>query len=295
MLKNEAMVPTNDYVFKRIFGKVGNEEITRGLISAVIGEEVKSVELNESTILEKDLIDDKIGILDVRARLDNGTICNVEMQVVQSKDIEKGLMFYWSKLYSSEIKEGEDYNKLKKTIVILIADFELESIKEIEKYHTRWQIREEEYTKSILTDVLEISIISLEKLIKQLKEKDIDKKDKLILWSLFIKNPERIGEKEMVENSDIKKAKEELDKIKEDEREQYLAELRLKHIRDSHAIEAYGYDKGREEKQEEVILNMYKEKIDIETIARVVNLEKEEVETIIEKNNKIFVSKKEGK
>ena len=55
---------------------------------------MKSVELNESTILEKDLIDDKIGILDVKARLDNGTICNVEMQVVQSKDIEKRLMFY---------------------------------------------------------------------------------------------------------------------------------------------------------------------------------------------------------
>ena len=28
----EVMVPTNDYVFKRIFGHVGNEEIKKGLI-----------------------------------------------------------------------------------------------------------------------------------------------------------------------------------------------------------------------------------------------------------------------
>ena len=110
-----------------------------------------------------------------------------------------------------------------------------------------------------------------------------------MLWSLFIKNPEKIGVREMGENSDIKKAKEELEKIKQDEREQYLAELRLKHIRDSHAIEEYGYDKGlkegeekgKRENQKEVILNMYKEKITIEIIARIVHLSEEEVKKII--------------
>ncbi|MCI8392504.1 MAG: hypothetical protein HFJ23_01180, partial [Clostridia bacterium] len=48
MVKDEAMLPTNDYVFKRIFGRVGNEEITKGLISAIIKREVKKVELDES-------------------------------------------------------------------------------------------------------------------------------------------------------------------------------------------------------------------------------------------------------
>ena len=61
MEKDEAMLPTNDYVFKRIFGRVGNEEITKGLISAIIKREVKKVELDESPILEKDLRDDKVG------------------------------------------------------------------------------------------------------------------------------------------------------------------------------------------------------------------------------------------
>ena len=61
MEEDKAMLPTNDYVFQRIFGKVGNEEITKGLISAIIKREVKKVELDESPILEKDLRDDKVG------------------------------------------------------------------------------------------------------------------------------------------------------------------------------------------------------------------------------------------
>ena len=286
MAENGVMNPTNDYIFKRIFGKEGNEEITKGLISAIIGKEIKKIELNESRILEKDLRDDKVGILDVRARLDDETIVNIEMQIVQNSNIEKRILFYWGKLYYSQIREGENYNKLNKTIVILIADFELDNLKGIEKYHTKWQIREEEYSKKILTDVLEIDIIELEKLTKQLRNNEIDKKDKAMLWSLFIKNPERMGEKEMSENEDIKRAKEELEKIQADEREQELADLRMKHIRDIQSVEEYGYLKGKEENQKQVILNMYKKNMSIEDICDIAELSKEEVERIIKENRK---------
>ena len=41
-------------------------------------------------------------------------------------------------------------------------------------------------------------------------------------------------------------AKEELDKIRQDEHDRRVAELRDKYIRDQKAIEGYGYDKGLE-------------------------------------------------
>ena len=53
----------------------------------------------------------------------------------------------------------------------------------------------------------------------------------------------------MSENEDIKRAKEELEKIQADEREQELADLRMKHIRDTQAVEEYGYLKGKAERQ----------------------------------------------
>lgn len=42
----------NDYTFKRIFGYVGNEEITKGLISAIIDDiEITNIELDLREII----------------------------------------------------------------------------------------------------------------------------------------------------------------------------------------------------------------------------------------------------
>ena len=99
---------------------------------------MQTVKLNETPILEKDLHDDKVGILDLKVRLDEKVVCNVEMQVIKYANIEKRILYYWSKLYSGEIHEGQDYNKLNKTILILIAEFELDNLKDIPKSHTKW-------------------------------------------------------------------------------------------------------------------------------------------------------------
>ena len=192
-----------------------------------------------------------MGILDIKARLDNNIVCNVEMQVVKYNNIEKRIMYYWSKLYAGEIHEGDNYNNLNKTIAILIADFELDITKDIPKIHTKWEIREEEYSKIVLTNVLEIHIIEMPKLVQAMVNKKVDNKDKLILWTMFMLSPEELGDEIMEDNEDIKKAKEELEKINQDAREKELARLRMKHIMDTKAIQDYGYEEGKKRGFEE--------------------------------------------
>ena len=87
--------------------------------------------MDNNTILEKDLFDDKVGILDIKAKINSCINCDIEMQVVDKNDIERRLLFYWSRLFSKSIKAGKDYSKLEKTIAILITDYELESLKKI--------------------------------------------------------------------------------------------------------------------------------------------------------------------
>ena len=306
------MVPTNDYVFKRLFGHVGNEKITAGLISSIIKEKIETIKINENPITQKDMKDDKVGILDLKAKLNNEIICNVEMQVVQQKDIDRRIMFYWSKTYIEEIKEKQKYSVLPKTIVILIANFELYNLKEIPKFHTKWQIREEEYRKIILTDTLEVHIIELPKLINQLSknsrndknsssflenvgDEDMNEKgneEKLKLWLKFLLNPDSISEEDLIKNEDIRLAKEELEKIKLDEHERYMAELRMKHIRDSQAIEDYGFDRGLEQgleqglqrgsknKQIEITKKLLAISMPIEQIIEITGLTEEEIKNI---------------
>ena len=185
----DLLDPKNDYVFKRIFGYTGNEEITKGLLESIIPDKIDKIELDSNPITEKDLLDDKVGILDIKAKLNDGNVnCDIEMQVVDQKEIEKRILFYWSKMYIQTIKAGNDYENLKRCIVILISDYDLEKLKTIPEFVTKWKITEEKYPKIVLTNVLELYIISLEKA----KNSSIRQKGDLYKWLKFINNPKEV-------------------------------------------------------------------------------------------------------
>ena len=192
-------------------------------------------------------------------------------------------------MYTQTIKEGNKYNDLKKSICVLIADFELDGLKEIKKYITKWNIMEEEYKSVILTDVLELVIIELPKYMKYAKK---EKRENLNLWLDFFKNPEVIimvnenDEKNIKETKEaIKKAQENLEKISKNEHERYLAELREKYIRDQVAVQEYGYIKGKEEGKEEGRIELIRTMIDngvpISQIADMLKLKVSEIEEML--------------
>ena len=293
-----------DYVFKRIFGREGNEQITKNFLSCILGEKVLDIELEKNPILEKDLMDDKVGILDIKAEINKNTNVDIEMQIIDKKNSAKRILFYCSKLFIKSLKSGKDYNSLKKTISILIADYELDELKEVRKYITKWNIREEDCSKIILTDAMEIYIIEIEKFKKYQGTKRYKELDS---WIKFIENPEVID----MSNKEIVMAKKVLDEISQDEHERYLAEMREKYILDQNATEAAGYDKGLKEgikqgieeghKQgieegikeghkkgvkegkKEIAKKMLEEKLNIELIEKVTNISKEDLKKMQEK------------
>lgn len=274
----ELLNPKIDYVFKRVFGHTGSEDFTAEFISLILNEKIETINLDCNTFLEKNMADDKIGVLDIKVKYGDGVTCDVEMQVINTHNIYERLLFYWSKLYIQNIKSGSDYNVLKKCVVILIADFELDNLCDIPDYITRWKIMNEQYGKRILTDLLEFCIIELPKTNK------FKTNNKLDDWVRFIKEPEVVDMSDENKNESIKKAKKVLQEISNDEQERYLAELREKYILDQNSIRAYGKEEGRSEGIKEgietVAKEMLKQGTDIEYIAKVTKLSKEEIERL---------------
>ncbi len=140
--------------------------------------------------------------------------------------------------------------------------------------------------------MLELHIIELPKLIKALDNEQIDKNDKLKIWAKFLLYPEKVGEEDMKENEDIKEAKNELNKIQQDERERELARLRMKHIMDEKAIKQYANEVGKEEgrregikegerkKQLEIAKELLNLNINISDIIKATGLSKEEIDNL---------------
>ena len=270
--------PTIDYVFKRIFGYAGNEMITAGLLSAILEQPVYDVNLDSNPILEKDLIDDKLGILDIKANIGDHTVCDIEMQVVDKNNLLERLLFYWSRLYEKNAKSGQNYIELKKTIVIMFADFELKDFSKIEKYITQWNIKEKDYSNCILTDLFQLYIIEMPKFTKYSTNTVLD------TWVKFIKNPEVINMEDEKNNDSLKAAKKVLEDISKDEHEIYLAELREKFIMDQKAIAAKGFEDGVQAGIEQIITNMLKQNVSLEDISKFTNLDIEKIKSIINKN-----------
>ena len=194
------------------------------------------------------MIDDKMGIMDIKAVFNEFEQVDIEMQVVEQADIARRILFYLSKMYAKQIKAGTDYALAKRTIAILITDYAIKEIKEVPKYATKWNFREEDYPKIVLTDAMEICIIELAKLSKYAKKTN---NKNLELWLEFIKNP---GVKIVMNKNDneslketkeaIQAAKEHYEELKKDKHEMELAELREKYIMDQKSISKAGYDRG---------------------------------------------------
>ncbi len=291
MLENKKLLkPKIDVVFHSLF-RVGNENITKAIISAVTKEKIDKIDLNNDRHIIGKYPEEKLGILDLRATLDNGTICNVEIQLADNKDTAERFLYYWSRIYSSQLIKGDDYAKINKVIGIIIIDYEFYRTREIENLSTKWKIREVSTRKEIeLTDVFELYIIELPKA-KRILEKDTN--NKLAQWMLFLNDPnEKEVSKIMSENKEIKEAMNELEEMSKDEELRRVAELREKAIRDEknglrHAREdglkegiEKGIQKGIEKTNKEVAKKMKLENISIETICNITGLTKEEIKKL---------------
>ena len=79
---------TNDYVFKRVFGKKGNENILKDLLEAILDIKIEKVEVQNPEI-PKEAIEDKLSVLDIKAELNKNTIVDIEMQHVSRMKFDK--------------------------------------------------------------------------------------------------------------------------------------------------------------------------------------------------------------
>lgn len=266
----KMLSPKLDIVFQALFGDVGSEKITGRFLRSILKQEVSEVDLSQNIVLRREQEDDKLGILDIIAKINEKEYCNIEMQLVDTGEIRERILYYWSKIYARQLKKGQKYRELEKTIVILIANFEIKGLEDL-KYHTEWKIMDKETQKVILTDKFELRIIELPKIKEEEQEELID-------WLLFLENPqsERVKTK-MEENEELKEAVEKLQGMSEDDYMQRIADLREKAILDYNSGMDTALRKGIKKGKLETAKKMLEKGMDIDTIIEVTGLSKEEI------------------
>ena len=176
---------TNDYAFKRLLGSEENKPLLQDLLECILDlscEDVSDLELMDKE-LSKEELSDKTGILDVKLKLTNGTVIDIEIQASWNVSFVKRTLFYWAKMYTADFKAGESYDSLHKCIAInIIADgFRLN-----DAVHSEY-VLQETVAHTMLTDVLEIHFLDLQaaKRVKDEEAQDSNR-SRLINWLKFI-------------------------------------------------------------------------------------------------------------
>ena len=294
--KKKRLELTNDYVFKKIFAKPENNVELKELLEAILNIKIDKVEVKNPEI-SKNYEDEKLGVLDIRAYVNDDTIVDIEMQVANVYTIVNRNITYSSRLIAEQLQVRDDYTVLKKFISINILGknlFKRNSYHNIA--HLKFEKTEQEkyvdmgYKKEQeeLTDKIEVHYIELQKFLK----KNPGISSKLEQWLWLISWEEEKLQMASKENQNIKKVVDDLDEMSADENERLEAYKRKLAVWDYNVSiadatergKAEGLEEGRKEGSEksklEIAKNLKQKGMDIDTIAEVTGVSKEEIEKL---------------
>jgi len=287
---------TNDYAFKRLLGSEENKPLLQDLLECILDftpQEVIGLEFMDKE-LTKEEFSDKTGILDVKLKLTDGTVIDIEIQASWNASFVKRTLFYWAKMYTADFKAGESYDKLHRCIAInIIAD----GFKLNDAIHSEYLLQEKT-AHTVLTDVLEVHFLDLQAAKRAKGEgKTAGKQGQLINWLRFIGATDK-KERAMIATTSpvLQMLNEKIDILTLSPIERKLYESRMKLKSDITTISetqfsagvergkslglAEGEVRGSRQKALETARNLLVIGLSIENIAKATGLTIQEVETL---------------
>jgi predicted transposase/invertase (TIGR01784 family) len=219
--------PKVDYAFKHLFGRDATRPLLIDVLDSVLepapGHSIRDLDLL-NPFNPKEALDDKLSILDIKARDQSGRQFNAEMQILAFRYYEKRILYYWSRLHQQQLREGQDYLELKPTISVSFLDHIL--FPQAPDYHLRFRLLETTRRFPFTAD-LEFHILELPKFTKSAGELESG----LDVWLYFLRNAERMDPEALPAALDrpvVHRALEELKVLSQTDQERERYEARRK-------------------------------------------------------------------
>ena len=284
-IANKIYNPMNDVLFKFIFGKDERKNITIDLLNAILNrtgkQAITDIQFKNSEIVPY-YEDDKLTRLDIFCITEDETKIDVEVQLINKKDMERRSLFYWSQMYLMGLNKGDDYITLNPAITINILGHKIFPNEPLHSMYSIYNIE----TGRRLNEDLELHFLEIPKF----QKKPIGEMTRMERWLAYFSNKLDTEEMEELAMSDatIKKAVNDTDIFMMD------FEERLKYINRQMAIMDYNTDMrvsreegreegrtaGREEMANNIALAMLHDDKPIEEIIKYTGLTKEHIQEL---------------
>jgi predicted transposase/invertase (TIGR01784 family) len=244
--------PKTDFAFKKIFGSTDSKDILISFLNALLYD-------GQPTIEDLEILDPysasvvrglKDTYLDVKATITGNKTVIIEMQVLNVPAFDKRVLYNAAKAYSTQLKSGEGYSKLKPVIALTLTDFEM--FENQEDVISHFVFKEKQKLFDYPNNELEMVFVELPKFHQELDELDTLTEK----WIYFIKNtssletvPETMGRV-----PEIQKAFRIANQANLSRQELEDLEKREMFIEDQRGAIIKGRQEGRLEGQQELIM-----------------------------------------
>ena len=152
--------PTVDYACKMLLGNPSHPRLTIHFLNAVLKREPRIVHVDYlNPIVAREFELDKLAILDILARDEQGRRFNIEVQRTRPSWLPERLTYYVAIQLVEQIADGDSYAMLRPSIGICLLRAKL--YPDLEGYHQQFRLRTQMGWE--LTDRLEIHTLELPK------------------------------------------------------------------------------------------------------------------------------------
>lgn len=240
--------PKIDCVFKAILGAIDNCNLLTHFLNAILannlGTPITAVEIL-NPYNDREFIDDKLSIVDVKAMDQRERIYQVEIQMLTYRALTARILYMWADIYSKQLQSGDNYYLLKPTYAIwLVAEKFI--LHDNDYLHVCPLLRDTE--GRILLDHGGIWIIELEKFSRPVE----NERDR---WLQFFKSGDQLDEANLpqwMSTPEMEQAMITLRQFSEKEKNYHLYQARKNYLRQQHTIQ-WERDEERKEKEQALL------------------------------------------
>jgi predicted transposase/invertase (TIGR01784 family) len=230
--------PRIDCVFKALLGAEANRRLLIHFLNAVLGVDLPAP-VAEVEILnpynEREFLDDKLSIVDVKARDGQGRVFQVEIQVLIPPELPARLLYGWADLYAAQLHSGQDYGELRPTYSIWLLGETLRP--GLAEYLHRLRMRDDR--GRVLLDHGGIYLLELDKFAAGAGAAGAVETE-LERWLKFFTEGERLDEQDLpawMQTEEMRQAMSTLRTFSEKEREYHAYQARQNYLRQQRSIQ----------------------------------------------------------
>jgi predicted transposase/invertase (TIGR01784 family) len=277
--------PKTDYAFKKIFGSSESKNILISFLNALIYEgnpTIQDLEIINPNLPPK-IEGLKDSYLDVQAKLKDGTLVIIEMQVINVQSFGKRVFYNGAKTYAFQLEAAQGYRLLKPVIALTITDFEM--FANSEDFLSRFVYKEVKSNLIYPENDLDLVFVELPKFQKELEQLET-LADKWIYFMKYARSLTSVPETmdsipEIHQAFDIaneaKLSREELEDL--DRREQFIYDQQGAIIKATQEGIEQGIEQGKREKAIAIARQLLA-RLDNETISQITGLSLEDVQNL---------------